>query len=294
MTTDHRVSPPPVSPWSANAELRAPAAGGPPWLVALAFVAIILGWAWCDGNWAVAVYGLSYWHYLLYWLAYSFGAVLPRDFRREAVWWKTIALVALGSVYLSAPLDPLSMCVVAAGFLLNSLAARILGSERTYYGYELRELPPVKITAFPYSWIAHPMLVGNIAAFGGTLLNAEFRREWWPLAVAHVVLNLGLLVMELAVMPQRRNVHLGDSARADSNSPHSRTGDYLIAVAAALVAGLLAWQLQSPHAVLDAAAVASIAIYALALFRRYTAAPAAPFERQDAPARTKTVQETIE
>ena len=25
------------------------------------------------------------------------------------------------------------------------------------------------------------MLVGNVAAFGGTLLNADFRRAWWPL-----------------------------------------------------------------------------------------------------------------
>jgi phospholipid methyltransferase len=253
----------------------------------------MLGWAWLDGNWVIAVYSLSFWHYFLYWLAYQFGAVPPRDFRRDAILWKTIALVALGSDYLAAPLDLVSLSVVAAGFLLNSLAARALGNERTYYGYELMDLPPAKIIAFPYSWVSHPMLVGNMAAFGGTLLNAEFRREWWPLAVAHVVLNLGLLMMELAVKPERRNVHHRDSAGADSNSRLIRTSDALFAFAIPFIAGFVAWRLQSPHFLVDAAAASSIAIYARALFHRYTAAPAAPFERHDVPAQ-QTVPETIE
>jgi hypothetical protein len=30
------------------------------------------------------------------------------------------------------------------------------------------------------------MLAGNVVAFAGTLINADFRREWWPLACAHV------------------------------------------------------------------------------------------------------------
>jgi hypothetical protein len=48
------------------------------------------------------------------------------------------------------------------------------------------------------------MIVGNVAAFGGTLLNAGFREQWWPLASLHVMANVGLLVMELAGQPRRR------------------------------------------------------------------------------------------
>ena len=66
---------------------------------------------------------------------------------------------------------------------------------------ELGELPPLRVASFPYSVIPHPMLVGNIIAFGATLLHPEFRQAWWPLAVVHVALNLGLIVMETSVTP---------------------------------------------------------------------------------------------
>jgi hypothetical protein len=292
MTTDRRLSSRPASPLPAIVDLRALASASPWWLVPSGMASLAVGWAWGEANWALAVYSLSFWHYFLYWLAYSYGAVPPREFRRDAVLWKSIALLALGSVYFAAPLNLLSLSVVAAGFLLNSLAAKALGAERTYYGYELVDLPPVKITAFPYSWIAHPMLVGNMAAYGGTLLNPEFRRQWWPLAVAHIVLNLGLLVMELAVAPQRRSVR-GQSATTVPDRRSSRTGDYLKTAVVAICAGFLAWDWQSPHFLLDAVAAVTIAIYTLALHRRYTAGPAAPIESQES-RRHAQILETIE
>jgi hypothetical protein len=48
------------------------------------------------------------------------------------------------------------------------------------------------------------MLVGNMVAFGGTLLHPGFRQAWWPLAVLHVALNSALIVMETSVTPARR------------------------------------------------------------------------------------------
>ena len=44
---------------------------------------------------------------------------------------------------------------------------------------------------------------------GGTLINAPFRAEWWPLASLHVVLNIGLLAMELAGPRHRQAVRIG-------------------------------------------------------------------------------------
>ena len=70
-------------------------------------------------------------------------------------------------------------------------------------------LPPRRITAFPYSLTNHPMILGNVAAFGGTLINPAFRQHWWPLAGLHVALNIGLLVMELAGPRRRRSVRIG-------------------------------------------------------------------------------------
>ena len=168
-----------------------------------AFVVLALWTMGWNRQWSVAAYLVSFWHYYLYALAYYFGLVSMAVFKRDAVMMKTVALVALAFAYFQEPLDFTSLCVVAAGFLLNVVAAKALGADRTYYGYEVARLPHLRVTSFPYGWIAHPMIVGNIVAFGGTLLNEDFRTRWWPLALMHVAMNLGLLLMETTVVPQR-------------------------------------------------------------------------------------------
>lgn len=152
----------------------------------------------------LAVYAVSFWHYLLYWRAYRHGTADPARFRRRAVGLKTLALAALAYAWLSTPWHWPSAVVMAAGFLLNLIAALALGPARTYYGWELGEVAARRVTAFPYSAMAHPMLVGNLLAFGGTLLNPAFRAAWWPLACLHVFGNLALLMMETHLTPLPR------------------------------------------------------------------------------------------
>ena len=176
----------------------------PSTLVGAVFAAaMVLGIGLVAGHWAVLIYALSFWHYLLYALAFAFRAIPLRVFERDAILMKSVSLAAFGSVYLTAAPDGLSLLVVAVGLLLNLAAARRLGTDRTYYGYELAGLPPKRVAAFPYSVLAHPMLTGNAMAFAGTLLNEEFRADWWPLALTHVVLNLAILVMEVRAPPRR-------------------------------------------------------------------------------------------
>ena len=109
---------------------------------------------------------------------------------------------------LASPLI-LSLVVVACGFALNASAVMALGSKRTYYGFELDALPPVHVTRFPYSVTAHPMLLGNLIGFGGTLLDPAFRQDWWPLAVLHLVGNGTVLVMEARGKPPSVHWPLG-------------------------------------------------------------------------------------
>ena len=178
------------------------------------FVFAVLCCAGLARNWQSAVYVLGFWHYYLYGLAYVFGAVPLDVFKRDAISMKAVSISVLVAVYLAASPGLVSLGFVAFGFLLNLSAANVLGSDRTYYGYELSDLPPLKVTAFPYSLTAHPMLIGNVVAFGGTMIDAEFREHWWPLACTHVALNIGLLIMELAVTPARHNAQrtrLGDT-----------------------------------------------------------------------------------
>lgn len=151
----------------------------------------------------LAIYLLSFWHYALYWRTFTFGTVDFDAFKRQAITLKTLSVAVLALTYLRFALDPASLAVIAAGIFLNARAAAVLGVDRTYYGREVAGLPPRRITAFPYSLTAHPMILGNVAAFGGTLINPGFREQWWPLASLHVAANIGLLVMELAG-PRRR------------------------------------------------------------------------------------------
>jgi hypothetical protein len=192
-------------------------------------------------------------------------------FKRDAVSTKAVALAALGVAYLAAPLHLPSLTVMAAGFLLNSLAAAALGPDRTYYGHEVAGLPARRITVFPYSAIAHPMLLGNVAAFGGTMLNAGFREQWWPLACVHVALNLGLLAMELRVRPGRRNGRGPRTGEAPLPArPSGAAAAAIIAAGAAL--GAVAGPADAsgtavlPGTVLGACAAA----YACVLYRSYS------------------------
>ncbi len=178
-------------------------------LACVLFVLLVLFGTALDRSLPLAVYLLSFWHYYLYWLAFAFGAVPFDVFKRDAVAMKTVSVAALAMVYLAAPFDLASLIVIAGGILLNVRAAAALGIDRTYYGHEVAGLPPRRITAFPYSLTNHPMILGNVAAFGGTLINPAFRQHWWPLAGLHVALNIGLLAMELAGPRRRRIVRIG-------------------------------------------------------------------------------------
>lgn len=172
------------------------------------FVLSVLLVAAHEQSLSLAVYLLSFWHYYLYWLAFAFGAEFD-IFKRDAVAMKTVSVAALAVIYLATPLDAVSLVVIAGGILLNARAASVLGIDRTYYGHEVAGLSPKRVTAFPYSLTAHPMIIGNVAAFGGTLINPAFADRWWPLAGLHVALNVGLLVMELAGTRRIRAVQVG-------------------------------------------------------------------------------------
>ena len=174
------------------------------------------------GTAELAVYAASFWHYHVYLLACLFAAVPLRVFKRDAMLLKSMSLAAFAYAYLGAPFDPLSALVVAAGFMLNTAGALSLGSDRTYYGYEIAGLPPLRVDSFPYSVTSHPMLIGNVAAYAGSLLNPQFREAWWPLACTHVALNLALIVME-AKLSFPPGIHpMDDHSRARRHKTFAR------------------------------------------------------------------------
>lgn len=152
---------------------------------------------------APLVYAASFLHSPLYASAYCYGRPAFGTFVRGALLLKLLALVAFAAAMASVPWSWPPLAVMAAGFALNARAASTLGVARTYYGWELGEVTFARCTAFPYSVCPHPMLLGNIAGFGGALLNPSFLVSWWPLAAGHVLGNVGLLFMETSLRAHR-------------------------------------------------------------------------------------------
>jgi len=223
----------------------------------------------------------------MYALAYVFGAVPLDIFKRDAIAMKAVSLAALSSIYLATTPDLASLGFIAFGFLLNISAANVLGSDRTYYGYELIDLPPLKVTTFPYSVTPHPMLIGNIAAFGGTMINAEFREQWWPLACTHVALNIGLLIMEPAVASTRHNASRNPPSRSDGNEQHARIMIICFmgvagAALGAAIAGITANTGTGAIDILLGASLGAICfVYACILYSQYSVRSLGPSERGD-------------
>lgn len=218
---------------------------------AVVFVVATFGLAQAAGRWDLAVYALSFWHYPVYALAFFWRRVPLQRFQRDALLLKTISMAALAYVFVMTVPNIYSLAAMIVGFGLNIIAAWKLGADRTYYGHELGGAPQTWITSFPYSVISHPMLIGNILAYGGMLLDGEFRMIWWPLALLHVVFNGLILVMEI----YGRKSHVSGVLWPFSG---------LVAGSVLLIAGFMdVW----PYAL---AAVLIGLIFGVTLFRRYS------------------------
>ena len=161
-----------------------------------------------DGHLAVAAWFAGFLHYALYLRAFAWGVPDFDGFKRAAVALKIVGIGMLALPYASASPGVPSVVAVLAGIALGTAAASRLGIDRTYYGHEVAGLPALRATGFPYSLTAHPMIVGNLIAIGGTLLAPSFAAEWGYLAVAHLAANLGLLAMEVAGPARRAAIRL--------------------------------------------------------------------------------------
>jgi hypothetical protein len=141
------------------------------------------------------VVGAGYVHYALYMAVFHVrGPISFGTFVRDALFFKTVSMTTLAAMYLSVfAFDPVSLALLVAGFGTTMAATSALGLPRTYFGAELGLLPPERVTAFPYGWLPHPMILGGIVGLLGIHALAPFREAWpWviPLHVACYVVHL--------------------------------------------------------------------------------------------------------
>jgi len=203
----------------------------------LNLLVVLLFWGVTSGHPVERIYLFSFVHYFLYVVAYTFRAVEPGRFARDATLFQLIALGALFYQYGRMGLDVPSLVVATLGFGLSGLAFLRLGSDRTYFGAEFGvRSQPSKISGFPYGVIPHPMIIGKLVGFAGLALHAPFRAIWWPLLLGHVACYLIVLCQEAAKW------HVADTYRFEATYRdfarfHQRAGN----VAVHLITTGLGW-----------------------------------------------------
>lgn len=119
----------------------------------------------------------SFRHYVIYITTFGFRQppVAYGTFLRDCRIYKTMALYHLAKMMfpkIDLPLDMPGIVSAAVGFGITMLATVRLGMYRTYFGSELGFVKPKWISGFPYGTIPHPMIVGQLFAFGSVL-------AWW-------------------------------------------------------------------------------------------------------------------
>jgi hypothetical protein len=189
--------------WGGPRALRAPSAardwvaarvgvGNLGYVALMAVLGLVAGPAWF-------VAGVSYVHYAQYVATFRArrGVAYP-TFVRDVLFFKSVSMVTLAGLYLTSwSWSPLSAVLMGVGVALSTRAAALLGFERTYFGYELGRLGPLRVTGFPYGVLPHPMILGAVVALFGVQAQPAFRDDWpWvvPLHVAAYLVHLAQAV----------------------------------------------------------------------------------------------------
>eukprot|EP00238_Polyblepharides_amylifera_P002811 CAMPEP_0196582902 /NCGR_PEP_ID=MMETSP1081-20130531/41225_1 /TAXON_ID=36882 /ORGANISM="Pyramimonas amylifera, Strain CCMP720" /LENGTH=583 /DNA_ID=CAMNT_0041903623 /DNA_START=227 /DNA_END=1978 /DNA_ORIENTATION=- len=141
----------------------------------------------------------SYMHYLMYIATYAQKTNVSHGlFKRNVIFFKTLALIQLAYYYISNfEYDPVSVVMIAFGYGISTSAAFALGIDRTYFGVELGLYKPKWVSSFPYNVIPHPMIVGACLGLGGLYKMAGMRDAMPYLVPGHVIMYLAHLSQEM-------------------------------------------------------------------------------------------------
>jgi hypothetical protein len=119
----------------------------------------------------------SFRHYAIYIATFAFRHPQPPVahgyFMRDAKLYKTISMLHLGRRLLplvQLPQDTVGVVAALMCFGITIAATARLGMVRTYFGSELNLVKPCWIVGFPYGYIPHPMIVGQLLAFASILV----------------------------------------------------------------------------------------------------------------------------
>ena len=146
----------------------------------------------------------SFRHYTIYMLTFAFRdpPVAFGYLTRDCKLFKTMAMAHLVRRLLpliELPRDIPGLLVTMVGLFITIVATARLGFVRTYFGSELGFIKPEWIHGFPYGYIPHPMIVGQLMAFGSIIYwwYSSLSEENLAILVAHVTFYTLHLIQEM-------------------------------------------------------------------------------------------------
>ena len=178
------------------------------------FIVQYVGWwnmvyvavAWCLGP-VLFLIATSFRHYMLYMATYQWREEVDFGiFVRDAKFFKMLAWLHIG-----CRLPALSWWVIPVliGLSITLLATWRLGTVRTYFGAELGIVEPKRITSFPYGWIPHPMIIGQLVSLA--YLPTLTQDQW--LVPCHGILYYAHMIQEIYCQSLPKNICCSDSKR---------------------------------------------------------------------------------
>jgi len=144
------------------------------------------------------VYLITIIYHVIYISEYSFRTVPLAEFRRDAV---TFRLLAWGILFTLCSPNVYSSIIACIGFALTFASFWQLGPNLTYFSRELNELTESdkqRKVGFPYGYIPHPMIVGDIISISALLITPCFWNNWYPLIMLHIVAYMFVLFQEIS------------------------------------------------------------------------------------------------
>mmetsp|Transcript_31070 Transcript_31070/g.44113 ORF Transcript_31070/g.44113 Transcript_31070/m.44113 type:complete len:593 (+) Transcript_31070:117-1895(+) len=146
----------------------------------------------------------SFRHYMVYMTTFAFRSppVAHGYLMRDAKFYKTVALCHLGRRLLplvEIPQDLPGVALAVLGFSITIMATAQLGFVRTYFGSELGFVKPKWIEGFPYGYIPHPMIAGQLIAYSSILywFQAKLTLETVALIATHMSFYTAHMIQEM-------------------------------------------------------------------------------------------------
>ena len=129
----------------------------------------------------------SFIHYLKYIITYWERDNLSyNDFVRDVIFFKFIAWIQI--LIKINSFDILYLLPFFVGVSISMIATFRLGKIRTYFGTELKLVQFKKISKFPYGYIPHPMITGQLIALLSLALHPNWFSKYTWLLPTHMLL----------------------------------------------------------------------------------------------------------